>query len=152
MLFFCAMILISLWFQWQCSSPTRLSIQLMEYGHEKPEVTAVSIDPNFSSYLFSEYLCSTSDKKLSEGVYLGRYLPTHSDATDSIPLVCAWSCAALPGISGNIQIMMNLQILWRQWMVSMLWMVLNARYPARPLRYAILFRLGIPSQAFCSWE
>ena len=46
----------------------------MEYGHEKPEVTAVSIDPNFSSYLFSEYLCSTSDKKLSEGVYLGRYL------------------------------------------------------------------------------
>ncbi|ONM30585.1 Paired amphipathic helix protein Sin3-like 3 [Zea mays] len=55
-----------------CSSPTRLSIQLMEYGHEKPEVTAVSIEPNFSSYLFSEYLCSTPDKKLSEGVYLGR--------------------------------------------------------------------------------
>lgn len=45
----------------------------MEYGHEKPEVTAVSIDPNFSSYLFGEYLCSTSDKKLSEGVYLARY-------------------------------------------------------------------------------
>lgn len=45
----------------------------MEYGHEKPEVTAVSIDPNFSSYLFSEYLCSMPDKKLSEGVYLGRY-------------------------------------------------------------------------------
>ena len=45
----------------------------MEYGHEKPEVTAVSIDPNFSSYLFSEYLCSLSDKKLSEGVYLVRY-------------------------------------------------------------------------------
>ena len=45
----------------------------MEYGHEKPEVTAVSIDPNFSSYLFSEYLCSLSDNKLSEGVYLGRY-------------------------------------------------------------------------------
>ena len=67
------MILISLCCQLQCSNPTRLSIQLMEYGHEKPEVTAVSIDPNFSSYLFSEYLCSLSDKKLSEGVYLGRY-------------------------------------------------------------------------------
>lgn len=70
---FRGMMLISLCCQWQCSNPTRLSIQLMEYGHEKPEVTAVSIDPNFSSYLFSEYLCSMSDKKLSEGVYLGRY-------------------------------------------------------------------------------
>ena len=67
------MILISLCCQLQCSNPTRLSIQLMEYGHEKPEVTAVSIDPNFSSYLFSEYLCSLSDKKFSEGVYLVRY-------------------------------------------------------------------------------
>jgi paired amphipathic helix protein Sin3a len=44
----------------------------MEYGHEKPEVTAVSIDPNFSSYLFNEYLSSMSDKKLSEGVFLVR--------------------------------------------------------------------------------
>lgn len=45
----------------------------MEYGHEKPEVTAVSIDPNFSSYLFNEYLSSMSDRKLSEGVFLERY-------------------------------------------------------------------------------
>uniref|UniRef100_A0A0D9UVW5 Histone deacetylase interacting domain-containing protein n=1 Tax=Leersia perrieri TaxID=77586 RepID=A0A0D9UVW5_9ORYZ len=62
-----------------CSNPTRLSIQLMEYGHEKPEVTAVSIDPNFSSYLFGEYLSSVSDRKLSEGVFLERNKRKHSN-------------------------------------------------------------------------
>ncbi|KAF9624644.1 hypothetical protein IFM89_012690 [Coptis chinensis] len=40
----------------QSSSPTRLSIQLMDYGYEKPEVTAVSIDPNFAGYLHDEFL------------------------------------------------------------------------------------------------
>ncbi|AQK89858.1 Paired amphipathic helix protein Sin3-like 3 [Zea mays] len=84
-----------------CSSPTRLSIQLMEYGHEKPEVTAVSIDPNFSSYLFGEYLCSTSDKKLSEGVYLARNKRKYSDndepsdflkAMDGIKVVNGLEC------------------------------------------------------------
>uniref|UniRef100_A0A0E0BVX3 Histone deacetylase interacting domain-containing protein n=1 Tax=Oryza meridionalis TaxID=40149 RepID=A0A0E0BVX3_9ORYZ len=62
-----------------CSNPTKLSIQLMEYGHEKPEVTAVSIDPNFSSYLFNEYLSSMSDRKLSEGVFLERNKRKHSN-------------------------------------------------------------------------
>jgi len=78
-----------------------LSIQLMEYGHEKPEVTAVSIDPNFSSYLFSEYLCSLSDKKLSEGVYLVRNKRKHSNndepsdslkAMDDIKVVNGLEC------------------------------------------------------------
>ncbi|XP_066166572.1 paired amphipathic helix protein Sin3-like 4 isoform X2 [Oryza sativa Japonica Group] len=54
------------------SNPTRLSIQLMEYGHEKPEVTAVSIDPNFSSYLYNEYLSSISNTKLYDDIFLGR--------------------------------------------------------------------------------
>uniref|UniRef100_A0A0D9WBP3 Histone deacetylase interacting domain-containing protein n=1 Tax=Leersia perrieri TaxID=77586 RepID=A0A0D9WBP3_9ORYZ len=54
------------------SNPTRLSIQLMEYGHEKPEVTAVSIDPNFSSYLYNEYLSSISNNKLYDDIFLGR--------------------------------------------------------------------------------
>ena len=48
-------------------------MQLMEYGHEKPEVTAVSIDPNFSSYLYDDYLSSISDTKLSDDVFLERY-------------------------------------------------------------------------------
>ncbi|XP_062206253.1 paired amphipathic helix protein Sin3-like 4 [Phragmites australis] len=84
-----------------CSNPTRLSIQLMEYGHEKPEVTAVSIDPNFSSYLFSEYLSSMSDKKLSEGVFLVRNKRKHSNndepsdslkAMDGIKVVNGLEC------------------------------------------------------------
>ncbi|XP_008782411.3 paired amphipathic helix protein Sin3-like 4 [Phoenix dactylifera] len=54
------------------SNPTRLSIQLMEYGHEKPEVTAVSIDPNFSAYLYSDFLSCVSDRKGSHGVFLKR--------------------------------------------------------------------------------
>uniref|UniRef100_A0ACD5VD60 Uncharacterized protein n=1 Tax=Avena sativa TaxID=4498 RepID=A0ACD5VD60_AVESA len=70
-----------------CSDPTRLSVQLMEYGHEKPEVTAVSIDPNFSSYLFSDFLSSLSDTMLSDGVFLGRNKRKNSsndEALDSL--------------------------------------------------------------------
>ncbi|XP_037403717.1 paired amphipathic helix protein Sin3-like 3 [Triticum dicoccoides] len=62
-----------------CSSPMRVSIQLMEYGHEKPEVTAVSIEPNFASYLFSEYLSNSSGTMLPEGVFLGRNKRKHSN-------------------------------------------------------------------------
>ncbi|KAL6848318.1 hypothetical protein ACP4OV_022446 [Aristida adscensionis] len=84
-----------------CSNPTRLSIQLMEYGHEKPEVTAVSIDPNFSSYLFNEYLSSMPDKKLCEGVFLRRNKRKHSNndepsdslkAMDEIKVVNGLEC------------------------------------------------------------
>ena len=56
----------------QSSSMTCLSIQLMEYGHEKPEVTAVTIDPSFSAYLCSDFLSSVPDKIGAEGVFLGR--------------------------------------------------------------------------------
>ncbi|WOL03842.1 paired amphipathic helix protein Sin3-like 4 isoform X2 [Canna indica] len=56
----------------QSSDGTRLSIQLMEYGHEKPEVTAVSINPNFSSYLYSDFLSSISDRKVLQGIFLRR--------------------------------------------------------------------------------
>ncbi|RWW75876.1 hypothetical protein BHE74_00016074 [Ensete ventricosum] len=44
---------------------------LMEYGHEKPEVTAVTIDPSFSAYLYSDFLSSVPDKIGAEGVFLG---------------------------------------------------------------------------------
>uniref|UniRef100_A0A453DN90 Sin3 C-terminal domain-containing protein n=1 Tax=Aegilops tauschii subsp. strangulata TaxID=200361 RepID=A0A453DN90_AEGTS len=67
-------------YRFECrSSPMRLSIQLMEYGHEKPEVTAVSIEPNFASYLFSEYLSNSSGTMLPEGVFLGRNKRKHSN-------------------------------------------------------------------------
>ncbi|KQK08163.1 hypothetical protein BRADI_2g40052v3 [Brachypodium distachyon] len=65
------------------SNPTRLSIQLMEYGHEKPEVTAVSIDPNFSSYLYDEYLSSISNTKSSDDVFLVRNKRKHGSNNGS---------------------------------------------------------------------
>ncbi|KAK1606413.1 hypothetical protein QYE76_030086 [Lolium multiflorum] len=64
------------------SNPTRLSIQLMEYGHEKPEATAVSIDPKFSSYLYDDYLSSISHTKLSDDVFLERNKRKHGSSDD----------------------------------------------------------------------
>jgi hypothetical protein len=59
----------------QHSNPTRLSVQLMEYGNEKPEVTAVTFDPTFSQYLYNDYLSSIPDTKLADDVFLRRYYP-----------------------------------------------------------------------------
>ncbi|XP_044493572.1 paired amphipathic helix protein Sin3-like 4 isoform X5 [Mangifera indica] len=56
----------------ECSStPTHLSIQLMDNGHEKPEVTAVSMDPNFAAYLHNVFL-SIPGKKDKSGIFLKR--------------------------------------------------------------------------------
>ncbi|KAF7809233.1 paired amphipathic helix protein Sin3-like 4 isoform X1 [Senna tora] len=56
----------------ECSStPTRLYIQLMDYGHDKPEATAVSMDPNFSAYLHNDFLSVVPEKKKS-GIFLKR--------------------------------------------------------------------------------
>lgn len=59
----------------QSSSPSRLSIQLMDNIVEKPEPYAVSMDPMFASYLQTEFL-STSREKKEEGhnIVLRRYL------------------------------------------------------------------------------
>ncbi|KAM7269592.1 hypothetical protein ACFE04_025089 [Oxalis oulophora] len=57
----------------ECSSaPTRLSIQLMDYGHDKPEMTAVSMDPNFAAYLHNDFLSVVPDEKEKPGIYLKR--------------------------------------------------------------------------------
>jgi hypothetical protein len=58
----------------QHSDPTELTIQLMEYGNEKPELTAVSFDPTFSPYLYNGYLSSIDDTKLVDDVFLRRYV------------------------------------------------------------------------------
>ncbi|XP_015575286.2 paired amphipathic helix protein Sin3-like 4 isoform X2 [Ricinus communis] len=55
-----------------CSTPTHLSIQLMDFGHDKPEVTAVSMDPNFAAYLHNEFLSIVPDKKEKSGIFLKR--------------------------------------------------------------------------------
>ncbi|XP_022727045.1 paired amphipathic helix protein Sin3-like 4 isoform X2 [Durio zibethinus] len=57
----------------ECSStPTRLSVQLMDYGHDKPEVTAVSIDPNFAAYLHNDFLSVVPEEKEKPGIFLKR--------------------------------------------------------------------------------
>ncbi|KAJ0971557.1 hypothetical protein J5N97_019516 [Dioscorea zingiberensis] len=86
------------------SNPTRLSIQLMEYEHEKPEVIAVSMDPNFAAYLYNDFLSRDPDWKKS-CVFMGRNKRKlgHSDdysayckAMDGVQVVngleCKMSC------------------------------------------------------------
>ncbi|RWW12368.1 hypothetical protein BHE74_00030693 [Ensete ventricosum] len=58
---------------------TQLSIQLLEHGHVNPEAAAVSVDPNFSSYLYSDFLSSVLVKKGAEGVFLGRNKRKYGD-------------------------------------------------------------------------
>lgn len=45
----------------------------MDDGNEKSEAIAVSVDPNFSSYLHTDYLSVAHGKKLSSPVMLKRY-------------------------------------------------------------------------------
>ncbi|XP_057509784.1 paired amphipathic helix protein Sin3-like 4 [Actinidia eriantha] len=54
------------------SAPTRLSIQLMDHGHDKHEITAVSMDPNFSAYLHNNFLSVVPDKMEKSGIFLKR--------------------------------------------------------------------------------
>ncbi|KAL9246447.1 hypothetical protein vseg_019981 [Gypsophila vaccaria] len=57
----------------ECSfSPTRLSIQLMEKVQEKPELTAVVMDPIFSTYLQNDFLSVVPEKKEKPGVFMRR--------------------------------------------------------------------------------
>ncbi|XP_020097203.1 paired amphipathic helix protein Sin3-like 4 [Ananas comosus] len=75
-----------------CPNPTMLSIQLMEYGHEKPEVTAISIDPNFSAYLYNDFLSSASERKRLD-VFLGRNKRKQGSDDDY-----STTCKAMDGI------------------------------------------------------
>ncbi|KAJ4974388.1 hypothetical protein NE237_007562 [Protea cynaroides] len=60
-------------YRFECSSsPTCLSIQLMDYGNEKPEVTAVTVDPNFAAYLQNDFLAVLPIRKEMRGVFLRR--------------------------------------------------------------------------------
>lgn len=45
----------------------------MDNGHDKPEVTAVSMDPNFAAYLHNDFL-SIPEKKEKSGIFLKRYV------------------------------------------------------------------------------
>ncbi|PON76021.1 Sin3, C-terminal [Trema orientale] len=68
----------------ECSSaPTRLSIQLMDNVSEKPEVFAVSMDPNFADYLYKEYLKSFPEEKDLDGIILQRNKRKYASLDDS---------------------------------------------------------------------
>ncbi|KAK9024316.1 hypothetical protein V6N11_004483 [Hibiscus sabdariffa] len=57
-------------YRFECSSaPTRISIQLMDYGNNKPEVMVVSMDPNFAAYLHDDFLSVVPEniKKCMDG-------------------------------------------------------------------------------------
>uniref|UniRef100_A0A2P2MR99 Uncharacterized protein MANES_01G194400 n=1 Tax=Rhizophora mucronata TaxID=61149 RepID=A0A2P2MR99_RHIMU len=56
----------------QSSKSAHLSIQLMDFGHDKPEVTAVSMNPNFAAYLHNDFLTIVPDKKAKPGIFLKR--------------------------------------------------------------------------------
>ncbi|KAJ6898139.1 hypothetical protein NC652_024846 [Populus alba x Populus x berolinensis] len=45
---------------------------LWTLGHDKPEVTAVSMDPNFASYLLNDFLPVVPDKKEKPGIFMKR--------------------------------------------------------------------------------
>ncbi|MQL70783.1 hypothetical protein Taro_003146 [Colocasia esculenta] len=91
----------------ECSSnPTHLSIQLVDYKHDKSEVKAVSIDPSFASYLFNNLLSIVPRKRKVHSVFLGRNKrknekdgePVTCTATEGIRLVngleCKISCSS----------------------------------------------------------
>lgn len=77
----------------QSSTPTRLSIQLMENGHDKPEVTAVSMDPSFAAYLYNDFL-SVLSKKGKPGIFLERYVQVKGVALSDWVVFCNNICSA----------------------------------------------------------
>uniref|UniRef100_A0A1J3GR05 Paired amphipathic helix protein Sin3-like 2 n=2 Tax=Noccaea caerulescens TaxID=107243 RepID=A0A1J3GR05_NOCCA len=75
------------------SSPSRLSIQLMDNIIEKPEAYAVSMDPSFASYLQKEFLSNSSGKKEPQAVVLQRNMRGYSGLDD-----LAIACKAMEGV------------------------------------------------------
>ncbi|KAL2252439.1 UNVERIFIED_CONTAM: Paired amphipathic helix protein Sin3-like 1 [Sesamum indicum] len=71
------------------SSPTRLSIQLMDDANEKSEVVAVSVDPNFASYLHNDYLSVVHGKKESSAIMLKRNMRKYTNLDESTALCMA---------------------------------------------------------------
>ncbi|XVF84864.1 hypothetical protein PTKIN_Ptkin17bG0073500 [Pterospermum kingtungense] len=86
----------------ECSStPTHLSIQLMDYGHDKPEVTAVSMDPNFAAYLHNDFLSIVPKEKEKPRIFLkrnirkckgGDELSSTCQATEGLKVVNGLEC------------------------------------------------------------
>ncbi|KAH9619281.1 hypothetical protein KSS87_011948 [Heliosperma pusillum] len=54
------------------SLPDRMSMQLMDDENEKPEMVAVSIDPNFAAYLYNDFFSVVSRSREPKGIMLQR--------------------------------------------------------------------------------
>ncbi|CAK9162852.1 unnamed protein product [Ilex paraguariensis] len=70
-----------------------LTIQLMDDGNEKPDVVAVSVDPNFAAYLHNDFLSVFPCKKDSAGIMLKRSKRKYADLEESYAI-----CMAMEGV------------------------------------------------------
>ncbi|KAL8161565.1 hypothetical protein V2J09_013054 [Rumex salicifolius] len=70
----------------ECRSgnPTRLCIQLMDNAHDKPEFTAVSVEPTFAAYLNNDFLTLASNKKEKSGMFMKRNLGKYSTECEAL--------------------------------------------------------------------
>ncbi|VYS66870.1 unnamed protein product [Arabidopsis thaliana] len=75
------------------SSPSRLSIQLMDNIIEKPDAYAVSMEPTFTSYLQNEFLSNSSGKKELQDIVLQRNMRGYNGLDD-----LAVACKAMEGV------------------------------------------------------
>ncbi|KAK4798031.1 hypothetical protein SAY86_030357 [Trapa natans] len=73
--------------------PPGLSIQLMGSITEKPEVFAVSIEPNFCAYLLNDFLSALPSRKDSGDIYMQRNKRKYSLMDENLA-----ACSALEGI------------------------------------------------------
>ena len=76
------------------------SIQLMDHGHGKHEITAGSTDPKFSGYLHNNFLSIAPEKS---GIFLKRYVCNGRDVIN-FNSVIIYSCN-------------NLQLLIIEWLL-----------------------------------
>lgn len=113
-------------FPLQTSSPTHLSIQLMDYGHDKPEVTAVSMDPNFSAYLHNDFLSVLPDKKEKSGIFLKRFVDYRNHEGFAGYLTWLIMFLMFVGINADIPVVMIFPLHarpWKDFKLSMVWSV-----------------------------
>ncbi|CAK9146264.1 unnamed protein product [Ilex paraguariensis] len=102
------------------SSPTCLSIQLMDYGHDK--VPTVSMDPNFEAYLINDFLSVVPANEEKPGIFLRRNKRKYAcgdevsatcEAMDGIKVVNGLECKIACNLSKVSYVLDTEDFLWR---------------------------------------
>ncbi|KAG0493510.1 hypothetical protein HPP92_004504 [Vanilla planifolia] len=76
-------------YRFECySNPTSLSIQLMDFGCDKLDVTAVSVEPNFSSYLYNDFLAVNSSRNERHDIFMRRNKRKFVNDNDDSSIYC----------------------------------------------------------------